>query len=296
MRRPSVSILAATLFLSGCSGPLAPDRSTSVLERDAARAASSPRLFYPLDLGNHWRFHRVFTLGSGASAVVRRSSIDHDLVCVETIEGREYVIDRLTQVDSTESGNNTYLQWVRNRQDPTGLYEADIGIGEVPACAGTPEPTNPLADDMAIVETWRSGMAISMDAGSIDRAAEEMTRRLRLVRELLSGRPTGGAGNEITRLRYPMTVGRTWTVREDPFFSSTVEALEQLDIPDGKLPAYRVRTDSAFLGPNDRVLAWYSRSGMVGIFVHIEIPVGTGILLAEDVITLEGITIDRGRF
>jgi len=62
------------------------------------------------------------------------------------------------------------------------------------------------------------------------------------------------------------------------------------------VPAYRIHTAGPGLGPSDRVLTWYGRSGMVGIFVHIEIPTDLGLLIAEDVIDLETMSIERGRF
>lgn len=294
------SILAAILtiaVLAGCTGLLAPRSSRHPDREVAATAAASPRLFYPLDLGNHWSFHRVFTLGTAGSPTptVRRSLIDHDLVCVDTLEGRKYVIDRITQIDSTLAGPITYFQWIRNRQDPTGLYEADVEIGSAPACAGDvalapPEETGWLAD-------WRASATFAAaDPVAIERATTALERRLQLARQALSSGAGGLENGEITRLQYPMVVGRTWTIREDPHFTSTVEALEMLHLPVGDVQAYRVRVDAEGLGPNDRVLSWYSRSGLVGILVHIEIPTGTGALIAEDVIDLEELSIGRGRF
>src|SRR5262245_11093773 len=99
--RSTFAGLLTAVLVAGCSAPLAPRGSED--SRSLAAITATPRLFHPLDLGNHWRFHRVFTLGTMGSPnpTMRRSRIDHDLVCVETIDGRSYVIDRITQTDST---------------------------------------------------------------------------------------------------------------------------------------------------------------------------------------------------
>src|SRR5262245_58544638 len=138
-RASSFAAFLIPVLIAGCSAPLAPRGSEDV--STLAAVTGTPRLFYPLDLGDHWRFHRVFTLGPAGSPAtsVRRSRFDHDMVCVETLGGRSYVIDRFTQVDSTLAGPITSLQWIRNRQDPSGLYEADVDIGTAPECAGSTE-------------------------------------------------------------------------------------------------------------------------------------------------------------
>jgi len=239
----------------------------------------------------------VFTLGmvGTSTPTVRRSRIDHDLVCVETIEGREYVIDRVTQIDTTLAGTSTFHQWIRNRQDPAGLFEADVDIGSTPQCEVSVTSTDPAA--LEELEDWRasSGWATA-DQVEAEHAMTTLASRLRRAREALAGGPGGVAGGELTRLRYPLMVGRTWTIREEPRFTSTVEAFETLRLPVGDLQAYRVRVNAEGMGPNDRVLSWYSRSGLAGILVHIEIPTSLGLLIAEDVIDLEAMSIERGRF
>jgi len=295
--RASLFPCALTLLLvAGCSRPIAPQASDAVA-RGAVSEAAAARLFYPLDLGNHWRFHRVFTLGAPGSPTptVRRSRIEHDLVCVETLEGREYVIDRVTQVDSTLAGAVTFHQWIRDRQDPTGLYEADVDIGTTPACAGGGASSG--ADEMEALEDWRASSPLAIaDPVAAQHAMAALAGRLRLARRALAGGTSGVENGELTRLRYPLRVGDSWTIREEPRFTSSVEAFETLRLPMGNIQAYRVRVNAAGFGPEDRVLSWYSRSGLVGILVHVEIPTDLGPLIAEDVIDLEALSIDRGRF
>ncbi len=85
------------------------------------------------------------------------------------------------------------------------------------------------------------------------------------------GSPPGGPlSEEITRLRYPLRPGASWTVREDPFFGSTVEAMEVVKLPPGRFPAARIRMKSEFYGPNDRVRLWFGRSGELGHQYHLE--------------------------
>ena len=299
------------VLIAGCSAPLAPHGSDDF--QTSAAIAGTPRLFYPLDLGDHWRFHREFTIGPAGSppTLVRRSRFDHDLVCVETLEGRSYVIDRFTQIDSTLAGPVTSVQWIRNRQDPTGLYEADVDIGTAPECAGVSESSSVTENSTAPeasarLDAWRVSAIASgdpdviawadQDRNAIEQAEALLSARLRLARQALLGGPGGAAPGEITRLRYPLTVGSTWTIRENPHFTSTVEALEKVRTPVGDISAYRVRVDAQGLGPSDRVLSWYGHSGLVGILVHVEIPTDFGLLIAEDVIDLEDLSIARGRF
>jgi hypothetical protein len=275
--------LLLALALAGCSGPVAPRSAAAPSQPAASAAAREPRLFYPLDLGNHWRFHRVL---STQGQVVRRSRIDHDLVCVDGIGGRAYVVDRLTQTDSTVVGPLTYHQWVRSRQDPSGLYEADVDIGTPPPC----DPGTVLAEPPPLD-------AALLDPGPGGDAAREAVARVQRIEELLMGRRSTAADGELTRLRYPLVVGRTWTVRSAPIaFSSTVEALEVLSLPFGPVQAYRIRTDAEVAGPRDRVVTWYGRGGMLGMFVHVEIDTANGPFIAEDIITLEDLDLDRGRF
>ena len=295
-----------TSFVGGCSRPVAPQHPTLEATRGgdgASPAGNNARLFYPLDLGNHWRFHRVFTLEPDLPetpypTIVKRSSIAHDHVCVEQVAGRDYVVDRITQIDSTLFGTATYYQWVRTRQDPTGLYEADLNIGVPPPCASPTESAAwSVAGDMALLDAWRVSAVAPSNVSALDRAALQVATRLREIRKVMTtARASGPAEGELTRLRYPMVVGRSWIVREDPLFSSTIEGRDVLALPAAEVSAYRVRIDNAFLGPRDRVLSWYGRSGMVGMFVHIEIPTDLGLLIAEDILTLEDLSIDRGRF
>jgi hypothetical protein len=282
LRPTTVALLLGCV--AGCSGPMTQTGDRNPLGPQAtAERARDPRLFYPLDLGNHWRFHRVFTF---QGQVIRRSRIDHDQVCVDAIGDREYVVDGITQIDSTLAGPLTFHQWVRARQDPTGLYEADVDIGVPPPCADAGDAAAAMPVDRTV-----------LDGTNPPDVAREAIARVRRIEMLLAGRGSTAAGGELTRLRYPLVVGATWTVRSQPItFTSTVEALESLVLPIGTVPAYRLRIDSEVAGPGDRVVVWYGRSGMLGMLVHVEISADGGPLIAEDVITLEDLAIDRGRF
>jgi hypothetical protein len=57
----------------------------------------------------------------------------------------------------------------------------------------------------------------------------------------------------------------------EPFFvRSVVEGHEALDLPAGKFPVWRIRINSEFLDPEDRVVVWYGRCGFLASSIHTE--------------------------
>ena len=54
--------------------------------------------------------------------------------CVETLSGRSYVVEH----DVETYGPDTFEQWVRMRQDASGLYEADVATNTPAYCATRP--------------------------------------------------------------------------------------------------------------------------------------------------------------
>ena len=102
------------------------------------------------------------------------------------------------------------------------------------------------------------------------------------------------------RHRYPLRPGRSWTIREFPFYGSTVERRDIIDLPAGRRAAWRIRIDSVFLGPEDEVYLWFSRCGRLALYSRF---VGTavdengeviGTFVTEDNEVLEGLAI-QGR-
>jgi hypothetical protein len=80
----------------------------------------------------------------------------------------------------------------------------------------------------------------------------------------------GGDPEDLTRLLYPVQVGKEWTIRPDPLFATSVEALESLDLPGGDQEAYRLRITSDLFGANDSALLWYGTDGFLGHSFHLE--------------------------
>jgi len=75
------------------------------------------------------------------------------------------------------------------------------------------------------------------------------------IAEALSG--------EITLLRYPLAVSKSWHVREDPLFVYTVEGQETIDLPAGRFSGWRIRIDSELFGPDVAAHVWYGHDGLL---------------------------------
>jgi hypothetical protein len=100
-----------------------------------------------------------------------------------------------------------------------------------------------------------------------------------------AGRPGGGYPEEFVRLQYPLHRGTEYFIRTEPFsVVAKVEALDVIDLPAGRFNGYRIRIVNDQLDPEDVVMAWRSRCGELGSFIHVE-------TLAMDVETGEMVRI-----
>lgn len=294
------TILAA--IISGCATPFDPPTAPSVssdrfgafasrvgsesLARGAAFSLTGR--FYPLQLGNHWHYRKqqvyaVIPLEGDASPPYElNATIDRELICVEHRDGRDYVVEQAEEQDPYQ----TYRSWVRFRQDPTGLYEADVPTLEPPPCV-----VAKLSTSSGHRGEPSAGLARRMDelipVGSPARhaafraAVERLSAKLAII-DVALRRMTGASSQttglgisgpaELTRLRYPLHPGARWTIRDEPgaTFVATVEGTDVLDLPPGRLRGYRIRISSDFLGPDDEVRAWYGPSGYLQLVAHIE--------------------------
>jgi hypothetical protein len=319
-RRP---VLAATLMLmitaGGCSGPLEPARGTfsspalTVQDRNGlvAPGVSSGRSqgaagFYPLDLGNQWHYRQRFSiqiLPDGAPPgppIVIPSTIDRDLICVESRSNARYIVEHSHQIEYSPLGTRTFDTWVRYRQDKSGLYEADVTIGEIPVCEGagpvahaSRQRSDPIDSEEAALRAALFAAPGLKNREAYRAAWVETHRRLETARQALGssrssqGVPTASLlPNEITRLRYPLHPGTSWVIREDPLFAAAVEGIDAVDLPAGRFSAYRVRIDLPG-GENDRVHFWFSRSGFLKLEFH-----GEGVA-TDDSGRIIGIVIDE---
>ncbi len=245
------------------------DASTSA---DLVAQSGSQPGFYPLTIGNRWRYTRTLltdwadSSGTPQHFVVTEAE-EHQIVCFAPVGDRYYSAER--RIDPADPGAGGYS--IYYRQDRSGLYELD---GGQPPCL---VPVGPAA--------WTTAPARREVAGRrpTDHATLAAVTRLEYRSAMLNaalGRglepgPARGAlrprplAGEITRLAYPLLFVRHWVIREDPRFACTVEGIDWLRLPAGRFWAYRIRIDSELFAPSDRVHVWYNRKGFMkldGIF------------------------------
>lgn len=89
--------------------------------------------FYPLAVGNQWRYdlsRRIQIILNGDSMAPRVQDLteERELVAVDTVGGREYVVEERRLIDPVR--NITIRDTVLLRQDDTGLYA--IRMGQLP--------------------------------------------------------------------------------------------------------------------------------------------------------------------
>ena len=315
-----LAVLALTLGACGRSAaPVAPAQERAIARtgtEDAAAALSAAEGgFYPLEVGNHWSYERAIALftipvdGPPGPVFGSRHPVDRDLVCVEQIGDQRYVVEQ-------NGAPATPPWWVRYRQDGAGLYEADVTVALPPACLGA---TGRRAFETGAASarpgeaSWSALAARSADPArqvAYRAAWERLETRAAAIRQVIGAarrapadaRHGGAQPGEITRLEYPLHPGAHWVIRGQPSFEATAEANEVLDLPPGRMPAWRIRIDSEFLGANDHVHVWYGRSGFLKYAAHFEgvatdpagNPVGT--VVADETEDLLELSLNRGRF
>jgi hypothetical protein len=112
------------------------------------------------------------------------------------------------------------------------------------------------------------------DRAAFERAAERVMERLASMRwndSQLVGQGRGGPDpGELSVLRYPLSAGARWTVREMPRYGRVVLGRERVVVPAGAFVAWRLRGTSELFGPDDRVFYWYSSAGLVQMSFHFE--------------------------
>jgi hypothetical protein len=258
-----------------------------VLETRADESAA--REFYPLSVGNSWVYHRDHSLvvevifGPPYKRVETfEGSVERRIDGTEDIDGVVYFVEGTTLTPSGRPAGRTTFNLYR--QDHSGLYVSDVpasgpvGTGEsgpVDAGAGVAASASATAGLGA-----REAMG-RRDRPIVRRALREHQRKLDGIRASLAaddrpmfeapGRPGGLGPGEVLTLGYPLHAGAEWYNRVQPFVvRSVVEARENLDLPAGRFPAWRVRVENELLDPADRVVVWYGRSGRLAVSIHTE--------------------------
>jgi hypothetical protein len=233
-------------------------------------SAHQPRMRYPLQLGNRWKYTAHVNIqivdgegegGESPREIIRTTKTE--IIGAESLFERCYAIQEHTITEDNNPGD-VIMQRVFFRQNRSGLYEADVPVGGRPpelARPATIENQNPFDQQLAARDQGAAWV----------RAHRELQDRADLVRDLSHGDPVSGRNrggpteNELTRLDYPLRRGHHWVVIDEAFLmTATVEGREVLDLPIGRTPARRIRLESEIFGPKDEVHMFYGRLGYLG--------------------------------
>jgi hypothetical protein len=263
--RSLVLLLSMVALMIGCSrtdDPVSADTSSELL----AQLGPSGRAFYPLDIGNRWIYESTVTITTamngepvGEPQVITSQHVVEQ-ICRESRDGRVYTIEEERTI---RGGEEIRRDWVRYRQDAEGLFTANVAATTPPECEGVSALEGHPSGNDENMTSMRGTAAAHVLAEQVERGL--YTGRI----PFLAGDGTG----EITQLRYPLHPGQEWVPNEDVFsIQYRVEAVEVIDLPTGRTPAYRIRR--SFPGyPNDDYLHWYSRCGFLRSSAHSEAPI-----------------------
>lgn len=287
--RKSISFVPILLLVGltscGRDTPTAPLLGNHASLSGRASLAAAPQgAFFPLAIGNRW--HSVgddrFVMtdaGGGVDGFTIHDDITRELTGTEVLFGRTYTVMKETTVQTIPFESEPWIstQWIRYRQDASGLYEADVSGASEPVMSSA--ATGPDGVRMQAARPLPDALRAKILPDRID-AYERAWNRLQWKVEVLNryvasdgaARGSGVLPNEITRLVYPLRPGEEWTIRTDFFFGSVVEGIEDLDLPAGRFPAYRIRIPNEALGPEDVVRLWMGRSGQLRFQYHLEAP------------------------
>jgi len=292
---PALLALAALLLLTGCSAdsrnPLRPmlqknasrsvtPQSLAAESTDPAAAAAVERFggaqhfqFYPLTIGNQWHYDTrndltVIASATGDTTVslmagTQVSTIDR----IQSFDGRDYFVE--THVQHTD-GFVDLENDVIERQDRTGLYELDPVQPASPGRAVPSMPARPVLADPRVAQLRRMlGTRVSDASVAVFLDKLEHVTGAAYAAGAANIAPGGPLDHEITRLAYPLLPGSHWVIRDSPRFESTVESIGFLHEPAGWFIAVRIRIDSEFFGPDDRVHVWYGPGGFLKLAAHV---------------------------
>jgi hypothetical protein len=180
---------------------------------------------------------------------------------------------------------DTTTYWLRYRQDRAGLYEADVFASDPPGPGGAGaaadrEMVQPAGPKFS-AQLSASGLSLTAaQAAAYDAAMARIQQKLEIVAQAQAwhghvrrpphGHRGGVLDHELTRLKYPLHTGQGWTIREEPLFTSRVVGFDVLKLRAGRLGGWKIRIESVFLDPEDKVYLWYGRSGFLKQSVSIQ--------------------------
>lgn len=329
VRRSAACFTALILLIvaAACSpSDLQPTQPALVISNQAAEQADElvgghggRHGFFPLAIGNEWLYsgERTMYVEGDSFAAVEPFDERRTLIGTEELFGRNYVVEQRKQWNPAYPPDpwNEISYRVFYRQDKAGLYEADVP-GKQPSdsamrlAGSTSERAKGDGEWRALGERLRAAVRPA-DSPAFERALTRLERKVDLMHAVVRkharswphrvGPPGGVLPDELTRLKYPLHPGQTWTIRDVPRFTSTVEAREMLDLPAGRFGSWRVRIDIDGLGPSDYVLIWYGRDGFLKLRVHAEteettyeFPYGSGrTQVFEECMSLESLETVR---
>lgn len=277
-----LSALTLALALSACSSDRMPTQSDPTADATATGFAANPQGteggpgFFPLQIGNTWTYRidaRSWHTGDSVMSIAQYTQ-RRDLVGTEESFDRQYVVEEWKTWSPLgyPPGDDTVINRIYYRQDRAGLYEADVPGGKPPLATDGP---------FATLLAGRSMKLAPAQSAAYSAALARLQEKRQLLAAALSGaghqppaplgHPPGGVlRHEITRLQYPLRPGQSWTIREDPLFTSRVLKHDMLNLPAGKLGGYQIQIESEAFGPKDQVFVWYGRTGLLQMTAHLE--------------------------
>jgi len=237
------------------------------------------RDFYPLAIGNRWRSTRIWAAKFAGEDPpwwlpdTGTEDYEFEQVCSELREGVPYMVEKQRWWNNEGNGGTWHLRY---RQDALGLYGADICSCEPPECSDAPRGAA-SARSQPYERLWAKIAA--QIPGESDRAAanvswDELCAKLDRARSFaVPIAPQVNRTFELTILEYPLYPGQNWILRNDPewMVQANVEAFETLELPVGRVPAYRIRITIP-QEPDDAIdiLQWWGRCGLMRSTMHFE--------------------------
>ncbi|MFI5372901.1 MAG: hypothetical protein ACHQ52_15205 [Candidatus Eisenbacteria bacterium] len=323
LRIPIAAALALSM-VAGCvrgTMPTNPDDVSRTPSAVSVRAAFPDRPHttdpghdrMPIALGDEWIYDRVYHVysvspsGDRTSMFAYHSQMTDFMVCADSLPSGAYAFRRSTEVPINPPGATTYT-WVGNRQDRRGLYEPDVSIMDPPACDQPPPAritTSPAELGARMADAAIARLPAGLDAAARIRVGNEIRRlSARAAAFEAAMGPHGGVRpGEIQRLAYPLNVGRSWYVRNQPpdlVLTSEVLAHETCEVPAGRWPTARIGLVwVGSFGPNDVAELWYGKTGLLRFRYHFEgapDPVaGTTVIENDQRLTHVSLSDDDGR-